>query len=199
MKKLILAITAFVLITSVNIVTHAQTTKKKPVETPQTTTLDAWRQALPGVEITETSSENAIPQPEDNFENKESAVDIEARIIDTEQKLLKAIKQRDAGTLNYLLADDFVLNGINIAGPQTDKSRFINWTSKDLEVKSYKIDKLNVTVYDTTAIARVKYKRQATTDGLPSDGDFTVTNVWVKRGDLWQLVSHHISELPKTE
>jgi hypothetical protein len=87
--------------------------------------------------------------------------------------------------------------GENITASQSDKTRFIDWTLKNLELKSYVVEKTTVRVYRTTAVVTTHYKRQAIVAGSPSDGDFIATDVWVKRGKLWQAVSNHVSPLPK--
>ncbi|HLM02247.1 MAG TPA: nuclear transport factor 2 family protein, partial [Pyrinomonadaceae bacterium] len=77
------------------------------------------------------------------------------------------------------------------------KTRYIEWALRNLELKSYNLEKTTVRVYPSTAIVTFNYKRQATVAGAPADGDFIVTDVWVKRGKRWQAASHHISPLPK--
>ncbi len=196
MRKMILVITALSLVTLASVSTHAQATEKKEAE--KTTTLDAWRQALPEGE----QSSNATPvvvaeESRDNVEAEETAALTEKRILDLEQRLMEALKQRDPVKLKHLLADEFMVSGVNITGAQPDKIRYIEWAQKNLELKSYNVEKITVRVYDTTAIATVHYKRQATVGGLPSSGDFVATDVWVKRGKRWQAVSHHVSPLTK--
>jgi hypothetical protein len=106
---------------------------------------------------------------------------------------MEAHKQRDLVALKQLLADDFVPVGANLTPIQTDKTRYIEWAQKNLDLKSYTLGKITVRVYRTTALVTVPYKQQATIGGLPADGDFIATDVWVKRGKLWQAVSHHVS------
>ncbi len=47
MQKMILVITTVLLITAANISAYAQNADKKEPEKKETTTVDAWRQALP--------------------------------------------------------------------------------------------------------------------------------------------------------
>jgi ketosteroid isomerase-like protein len=198
MKKIILITTAFLLMISTGIIARAQGTEKKEAE--KTTTVDAWRDALPMSEQPTNAPPVVIEdESKDNVESKESAAEIEKRILDLERRLMEAIKGRDAATLNHLLADDFILAGVNVAaGTQPDKTRFIDWALKKLELKSYAVEKVSARAYrTTTAIITVQYKRQANVAGSPSDGSFTATDVWVRRGKLWQLVSHHVSQSPK--
>lgn len=194
MQKIILFVTTLLFVTSATV--NAQTPEKK--ETEKTTTADAWRQALPESEQRSNAQPVVvIEESRDNVEAKETAAQIEKRILDLEQRLMEAHKKRDSVALNHLLADDFVPAGANVTAALPDKARYIEWAQKNLELKSYTVEKTAVRVYPSTAIVTVHYKRQASVAGSPSDGNFIATNVWVKRGKLWQAVSQHVSRLPK--
>lgn len=197
MQKTILATAALLLITLSGISADAQATDKKDNEKNKTTTVDAWRNAIPEGENT-SPPVVVMEESTDNVEAAENAAQTEKRILDLEQRLMEALKGRDSIALKGLLADDFVFAGVNIPGAQPDKIRFIDWAQKKLEIKSYDIKKTSMRIYRTTAIVTTNYKRQATTAGAPTDGDFVVTDVWVKRGKLWQAVSHHVSQSEKS-
>lgn len=197
MQKIISITAMFLLLTFASLTADAQE-KEKP-ETPKTSTVDTWRTALP------VSEQPTVPKTVDETnptnttaDNTESSAEIEKKILELEKSLMDSIKIRDTETLQSLIADNFLLTGINIAGTKTDKVRFINWTAKSFELKTYTLGKTTVRAYPTTAIVSYTYKRQANIAGKPADGDFVVTDVWIK-GDnnLWQTVSHHISQLPK--
>jgi ketosteroid isomerase-like protein len=190
---------ALLLLILVTVGARAQGTEKK--ETEKTTTLDAWREALPDGDQSANIAPKVAPgDSKDNVESEETPAQIEKRILDLERRLMEALKTRDAATLKRFLADDFILAGMNFSGnaAQTDKTRYIEWALKNLELKSYNLEKTTVRVYPSTAIVTFNYKRQASVAGSPADGDFIVTDVWVKRGKRWQAASHHISLLPKT-
>lgn len=199
MRKMILVtMPALLLITLASVRVHAQGTEKKEAE--KTTTLDAWRQALPdGNQSANTPPTVAMDESKDNVESEETPAQVEKRILDLERRLLEALKLRDAAALKRFLADDFILAGMNLNGTatQTDKTRYIEWALKNLELKSYNLEKTTVRVYPATAIVTFNYKRQASVAGAAADGDFIVTDVWVKRGKRWQAASHHISLSPK--
>lgn len=196
MQKMTLLVTALFLMTTAGINAYAQGSEKKEAE--KTTTVDAWRQALPEGE----QNPNAQPvvvmeESKDNVEAEETAAQTEKRILELEGRLMEALKQRDSVSLKQLLANDFTPAGANIAESKSDKINYIDWAQKNVELKSYNVEKIAVRVYGTTAVATVRYKQQAMIGGLPSNGDFIATNVWVKHGKRWQAVSQHISQLSK--
>lgn len=169
--------------------------EKKPEQT--TTTVDAWREAAP---LNEQPG-FVTAEPNEASEVAESSQQIEKRISDLETKLAESLKTSDSATLRRLIADDFVPVGRNIAESQTGKNGFIDWVLKNGEHKSFAVEKMKVRAYGTdTAIATVQYKKAATTSATPTaatDAGFVATDVWVKRGNFWQVASHHISPLPK--
>jgi len=200
MQKIISIVTTLLLITSASICAFAQSTDKKEDEKKSATTVDAWRKALPANEQTsDTPPVVVMEESRNNVEVRETAEQIESRVLDLQQKFMEAFKGRDWVALKQLLADDFMPTGINIPESQADKTRFIDWATKNSEIKSYAIEKNKVRVYPAaTAIVTTYYKQKTVVDGVSADADFVATNVWVKRQKQWQAVSHHVSQLPKT-
>ncbi len=196
MQKMILFTAALLLITLASVGAQAQSTENKDAEKSKTTTVDAWRDALPVNEQPPVAPEVIADESRDNVESEEAAAQVEKRILDLENRLMEAVKKRDSVTLNHLLADDFMPVGASVAAAQPDKVRFID-SLKNSELKAYVLEKTTVRVYQTTAIVTVQYKQQAAVAGSPSDGNFIATDVWVKRGKRWQAVSRHVSQLPK--
>lgn len=177
---------------------NAQTPEKPDAaKVPQTTTVDAWRDAMPANEAAPTVMASLDEGKTKVKGEEETTAQIEKRVLSLESKLMEAVKLRDAAALNRLLADDFVAAGVNLTGTQPDKMRFIDYALKNLELKSYNLEKTTVRAYPTTAIVTFNYKRTASVAGAAADGDFVVTDVWVKNGNKWQAVSHHISQTAK--
>jgi hypothetical protein len=198
--KIILAvIPALLLIALSSVGARAQDAEKK--ETEKTTTIDAWRQSVSeGDQSANTPPTVAMKESKDNVEGEETPAQTEKRILDLERRLMEALKLRDSSTLRRFLADDFLLAGMNPAGnaAQTDKIRYIEWALRNPELKSYSLEKATVRVYPAAAaVVTFNYKRQATINDSPADGDFVVTDVWVKRGKQWRAASRHISQMPK--
>ncbi len=197
MQKFILYLSVVSLMIMTNIAVNAQETEQK--KESKTTTLDSWRDALPA---TEQPSYIPPSKPIDSLNNDEESAEtpaeVEAKILDLESKWIEAVKQRDPQTLKNILSDNFMIAGIEIPGAQTDKARYIEWTQKNLSLKSYERPSQPVVKsFAATAVVSYKYTRQASIDGAPSNGEYSVTDVWIKSDNRWQVVSHHISKVPK--
>ncbi len=193
MRKIIIAVVMLLLTASASIDSYAQDADKKPQ-----TTIDAWRQALPG-SVSNDPPVVVMEESTNNVEAKETAAQIETRILDLELRLMQAFNKRDSIALRELLADDFVPAGADFTESQTEKNRFIEWMLKNSESKTYVAEKTKVRVYSTTtAVVTTYYKQPKVVAGVPATVDFTATDVWLKRKKQWQAVSHHVTELPKT-
>ena len=193
MKKILIVMGALTLLTAADTAAPAQ--DKKEAQKPPTSTIDAWRTAMPTAEQPALNPTPVTAEEPDT--GTESAAEIEKKILELEKRMIEALKQRDSVTLKSLLADDFMLAGLDIAGVKSDKIRFIDWAVKSLELKTYNLGKMTVRVFPAAAVVTYNYKRQASIGGVPSDGDYVATDVWIKRGNQWLAVSHHISQSPK--
>lgn len=195
MKKAILFSLTLIFLTLASHSIRAQNKddEKKP-QPPTTTTVDAWREAAP---LNEQSGV-VTAAPNEASEVTESSQQIEKRISALEISLSESLKKSDSEALRQLLADDFVPVGRNLAEKQAGKNGFIDWVLKNGEHKSFAVEKMKVRVYGTdTAIATVQYNKIANGAPAATDGGFVATDVWVKRGNFWQVASHHISPVPK--
>lgn len=195
MQKTFLVIGALILFTLTNINAQAQNPTKTDSDKKETTTVDAWREALPQNEQPSYITDDQ--NNKDTEENEETAADIEKKVTDLEYKLSDAYYKRDSVALKQLLADDFMPAGVNLTAPNTGKTQYIKWAVKNSGLQSYVIDKIMVRVFGITAIATVNYKKETAAANASSNDNLTATDVWVKKGTVWQLVSHHISQSPK--
>lgn len=189
MKKVFLLTIALIFLTLSSEMVCAQVPGKKEPEAnkPTSTSIDAWREAIPQNEESTvvTAAKNEVP------EVAESSQQIEKIVTDLELKLAESLKMNDSATLKLLLADNFVPVGNNITKAQTGKNNFIKWALKNAERKSLSIEKITVRVFGSdTAIATVIFKKDP--QNAAADG-FVATDVWVRTGNSWQAASHHIS------
>ncbi|MEO6588782.1 MAG: nuclear transport factor 2 family protein [Pyrinomonadaceae bacterium] len=195
-KKIILLSLALIFSALANDSIQAQSTEKtdQKKEQPTTTTVDAWRVAAPLSEqpLVVSAAVN------EGSEVEESSRQIEKRLTDLEMKLAESLKTSDSDTLRQLLADDFLPVGINLSESKTSKNGFIDWILKNSEHKSLAAENVKVRVFGTdTAIVTVQYKKVSNGVAGATDAVFVATDVWVKRGNFWQVASHHISPLTK--
>lgn len=156
------------------------------------TTADAWRNALP------QNEKQSIYEDESGADADVLAAS-EKRLTGLEYKLMDAVKLHDAAALKRLLAEDFTLAGTSVSETFFDKTQYINQTVNELKLDSYEFDKISVRLYGNTAIVNARYKQQANFAGKDYSGDFLFTDVWVREGKYWHIVSRHLSQLTESK
>ncbi|MCA1615558.1 MAG: nuclear transport factor 2 family protein [Acidobacteria bacterium] len=153
---------------------------------------DAWKQALPESEV-EATSADAAPAAA----GAETFEQIEKRLRALEGRWMEAIKAQDGAALDRILADDFTFVGDQSVAASLDRSAYTASALKDWKLTSYSFDSLTVRVYGDTAVVSGVFKQQAAASGKQWSGDFLVTDVWIKQGRRWRVVTRHLSPAPK--
>ena len=119
-----------------------------------------------------------------------SSEDVAATVTQLENDWVAAIKAKDAGTLDRLIADDFV--GTSPTAHRYTKTIAID----DLKATNYVVDKMDmdevsVNVYGTTAVSFTSQEEQSKYGGTDTSGHYHFTDVWVRRDGRWQVVASH--------
>ncbi|MGB8507954.1 MAG: nuclear transport factor 2 family protein [Pyrinomonadaceae bacterium] len=164
----------------------------KEAKKPSSSTVDAWRQALP--------PEVEVERPADATTNvaqpASSRAESEKSVIALEGKWMEALKVRDATALNQVIGDDFTLVSPQFVVAVGDRDKYFNHALRDLHLASYDIDELSVRLYGRTAIVNGRIKQSANVAGVDWGGTYLVTDVWVSRDGIWRVVSRHMSLRP---
>jgi ketosteroid isomerase-like protein len=110
---------------------------------------------------------------------------------------LDAIPARDRATLDRILADDFLLSGWQPDGRLADKQYYIADCLRPVEIQegSYHFDDWRVRTYGETAVVTCILEVHALVAGEPWGGEVLVTDVWVRVGESWQVVTRHTSPI----
>lgn len=110
---------------------------------------------------------------------------------------MNAIERRDSVVLNKILAADFVLTGWLPNGQLADKTSYIEDCLKPIaaENASYRYDRLKFRSYGDSVVVNCILSCHALVGGKEWGGDFLLTDVWVREGGQWQVVTRHSSPL----
>jgi hypothetical protein len=114
------------------------------------------------------------------------AADSDQTIINNSRATWEAYKSRNIAAMKALTAKEYASNAVT--GPSTLQQDID--TIDKLTIESYTIDEPKVTwVTKDVAILRYKADLKGSYDGKPF-GPAYATEVWVKRGGKWQIVSY---------
>ena len=127
----------------------------------------------------------------------EADYQIEQEIIRLTHEWMDAVARRDSAALDGIIAGDFLISGWLPDGGLADKKLYIEDCLRPVEVEqaSYSYDRWKVRVYDDTAVVNCILHCQALVAAQERGGDFLLTDVWVKEGGHWRVVTRHSSPI----
>lgn len=120
---------------------------------------------------------------------------VEQLILEIEQEVFTAIRQKDVVSLGRFLADEFVHRGPD--GAEAGKEDFLrNVSAIPVEVVSVRGEHQRVDVYGEvavlTGVQRAEWRQGDAAQGTSS---VAFTDVFVRRGDRWLMVLAYGIEL----
>lgn len=117
----------------------------------------------------------------------------QAEILALGERWAEAEQHADTAALDGLAVADFRLVGP--FGFVLDKAQWLDrYRSGALVTNSLVWDEAAVRDFGDTAIAIGRHTQRATYQGRPADGQFRVTQVFVRDGGRWALASVHLSQ-----
>ncbi len=127
--------------------------------------------------------------------NNTSAEAAEA-ILQIERDIMTAIKNKDAATLEPMLADDFIYR--THFGAESDKAEFLKAiASFPVEIITLRGEDLKVNVYGETAILTgLQLAEARPPEGKAEESAVAFTDVFVRREGRWLMVLAYGVELP---
>ena len=131
---------------------------------------------------------------------------VDQEIQALEENLTVATREMDIKALEGLYADDIIFTGVT--GVICSKPAIMDEarrglaareaaaaTSGSAAVVSYEKDDLRAVRHGSTGVASFRFGVTIRSDGQEVTRYYRTTNVWVKRGDAWQVVAAHTAVL----
>ena len=106
-----------------------------------------------------------------------------------EQSWMDAWVAKDHATCDRILADDFVLTSAR--GALMSKSEWLAGAMGPFVCSAFHWEHIQVRQFGEVAIVHGRSNQKASVAGQDWSGVFLVTDVWVRRNGLWQVVSRH--------
>jgi hypothetical protein len=120
---------------------------------------------------------------------------VEQEIIKLSHEWIEAIGRRDGGALDHILSDDFLIAGWQPEGKLGDKQFYMRdaLLPVDATQSTFAYDQWTFRVYENIVIANSIFSCKVLISGEEWGGKFLFTDVWIKNGGGWQVVSRHSS------
>ena len=117
-------------------------------------------------------------------------------ILQIERDIMAAIKNKDAATLEPLLADDFIYR--THFGAEAPKAEFLkSIASFPVEILAIRGEELKVNVYgDTAVLTGVQIAEARAPEGTAEESAVAFTDVFVRLEGRWLMVLAYGVELP---
>lgn len=107
----------------------------------------------------------------------------------------KAIVRKDRAAIEANMAEDF--RQIDGAGNVETKASFVeDLLSLKLVINPYTVEDFEVRLYGDVALLTGRTRMTGSYDGRPFQSHYRYTDVYVRRGGVWQIVSVQISKMP---
>jgi ketosteroid isomerase-like protein len=109
-----------------------------------------------------------------------------------EEKWTDSYKKRQIDILSSLLAEDFVITFED--GNTYSKSGYISHSADpSVQVDIAELTDLKVRMHGNTAVVTGAYHERGRSNGKPYEYRDRLTDVWMKIGNKWQVISSHYS------
>ncbi|SRR5947207_2317511 len=137
-----------------------------------------------------TATSIALGQKQSANRDQRSSVEQAIRQLDNER--IQAQIGADAVALDRIYAEDFI--GVGPSGTVRTKTQVISdFTSGALKFQSIATEKVQVRVYENTAVETGLSTMVGQDKGKAVPRDTRFTRVWVKQRGHWRLVANHYS------
>jgi ketosteroid isomerase-like protein len=120
---------------------------------------------------------------------------VEQVLMQMERDWMEANIKKDTGTLDRILADDWVAQTSD--GPQTKAQALADSKSGDLKMDSWTLVEMKVRVFGDTAVVTGNHHEKSSYKGKDISGHYVWTDVFVKRQGRWQAVASQWSLMTK--
>jgi ketosteroid isomerase-like protein len=101
---------------------------------------------------------------------------------------MRACQARDWALLERLVAPGFTMTG---AAGVVDRAAWMRNAAERMTLETFSYTEPVMSFYGDVALMRSRWNQTATLDGRPWNGEFLLTDVWVRREDGWQVVTRH--------
>lgn len=140
------------------------------------------------------AGQTTFAQTKQSNTDTENQLKIEQEFSELENKWMNGWKNKDEAVCSEILADDFTLTSSLSKGDLITKEQWLA-ALPIYTCKSFRFDKIKVRTYGNTAVVNSWFHQEANVNGNDWNGDFLITDVWVKKNDKWQVVSRHANWL----
>jgi ketosteroid isomerase-like protein len=119
------------------------------------------------------------------------------KLSQLEHEWLAAVKERDVERLERILGEEFTLTTGRPGHEVRSRAEYLEIAQDRYSIDSFEFEELEVQPYGHVAVVRSRYRQTGSMDGEDRSQAFLMTDVFVRRGGRWQVVTRHVSPLAR--
>ncbi len=116
--------------------------------------------------------------------------DVALQLIDLQKEWMAAWARRDRAALEAILAPEFTLTSPASPDP-VSREPWLELATTEGGSDRYRYEDFHITVIEEQATVRSLAIQTITVEGVDASEALLVTDVWIRRGDRWQVASRH--------
>jgi ketosteroid isomerase-like protein len=114
-----------------------------------------------------------------------------AELIGLQEDWMQAWIRRDHKALESILSDDFTLTSVT-TDDLVDRKSWLEALERVIGTE-FRYVSFHVQLYGDAAVVKSRASQKARIDGKPWEGEFLLTDVWIRRAGRWKVVARHAS------
>jgi ketosteroid isomerase-like protein len=118
-----------------------------------------------------------------------------AELARLEESWMRAMQERDAETLERLVADGFRFTALHLAPEPMIREQWMGAAMGGYRIVSFAYLNMDIDVFGDTAVVHARYSQIANYDAVDLSHVYRLTDVWSRRDGSWQVVARHSSIL----
>ena len=118
-----------------------------------------------------------------------------AELLELSEAWMRAVQERDAETLERLVAPEFRFMAIHLAPEPMSREQWMTAARTGYVITSFSFLEADVVVCGDTGIVHSRYSQIASLEMTDLTNVFRLTDVWARRDGVWQVLARHSSIL----
>lgn len=124
-----------------------------------------------------------------------TADDDRTELLELSNAWMRAVQERDAETLDRLVAPDFRFMAIHLSPEPFTREQWMAAAIEGYEITTFTFLDADIVVCGDTGIVHSKYSQIATLDTTDLSNVFRLTDVWARADGRWRVLARHSSVL----
>ena len=114
-------------------------------------------------------------------------------------RFARAVQERDLTWLDAHLAAEFTLTTGRPGAPVRGRAEWLAITAERYVVEEFEFDELEAIDLGSAGVVRSRYRQRGSMDGESRTQTYLMTDAWAERDGRPELISRHISPLPRED